>query len=113
MTTLAARLFVWTGGALFVASLAATAYAFLIHWGRTGPFAGWSAVAADAALLTVFAVHHSVFARPSVKAAVVRVVAPRLERSVYVWTASLLLLLVVIGWRPIGGRLYAIGAPLE
>ena len=36
--------------------------------GRPAPAAGWTALAFDAALLTLFALHHSLFARERVKA---------------------------------------------
>ena len=57
-------------------------------------------------LFAVFAAHHSICARESIKAWISRRVPDRLMRSVYVWTASLLLVLVVLAWRPIGGDLY-------
>jgi protein-S-isoprenylcysteine O-methyltransferase Ste14 len=63
-------------------------------------------VAADAGLLTAFALHHSVFARAWVKARMTRLVPAALERSVYVWIASVLLILVCTLWRRIGGTLY-------
>ena len=59
------------------------------------------AVAVDLLLLLVFALHHSVFARTSVKQRLSRVLAPRIERSTYVLTAGLLLALVLWQWRPI------------
>src|SRR6185295_1905998 len=65
-----------------------------------------TAAARDVLLFGVFALHHSLFARPRVKAQVARVVPDRLLRSVYVWTASLLLLIVLALWRPIGGQVY-------
>src|SRR5262245_34135745 len=55
------RLFVWTGGALFVASLAATVYTFAVVWGRSEGSPTLVAIAWDAALFAVFASHHSVF----------------------------------------------------
>ena len=100
------RLFVWTGGALFAGSLSATAWWWAFSLARAAPFAGWPPVVYDAALFTVFAVHHSVFARRSIKAALSRVVADRLLRSVYVWAASLLLVVVGLLWRLVGGNLY-------
>ena len=63
-----------------------------------------AAVAFDAALFAVFAFHHSVFARESVKAHLARVLPERLLRSFYVWTASLLLLLVLASWQPVAGE---------
>jgi methanethiol S-methyltransferase len=57
-------------------------------------------------LITIFAFHHSLFARERVKEWMGRRVAPSLLRSVYVWIASLLLMLVCLLWRPIGGEIY-------
>lgn len=102
------RLFVWSGGALFVLSLAACAYAYVIVWASPATNAlAWTPVAVNAALFTVFAFHHSLFARESIKRHVARVVPNRLLRSVYVWTASLLLLIVLAFWQPIAGEAYA------
>lgn len=100
------RLFVWTGGALFVGSLAATAWWWAFSLARVAPFAGWPPIVYDAVTFTVFALHHSVFARASIKAALSRLIAERLLRSVYVWTASLLLVAVCRLWRLVGGNLY-------
>jgi methanethiol S-methyltransferase len=109
------RFFVWCGGALFVLSLLACAYKYVFVWaslptpaGRSSPGSpGW-ALAIDATLFAVFALHHSLFARDSIKRRVVRLVPDRLLRSVYVWTASLLLLVVLALWQPVGGPAYAI-----
>jgi protein-S-isoprenylcysteine O-methyltransferase Ste14 len=114
------RLFVWSGGALFVLSLAACAYEYLFVWGSL-PTAGpsspgsprtpgnpGSSVAIDAALFAVFALHHSLFARESIKRRLARLLPDRLLRSFYVWTASLLLLLVLVLWQPIAGHVYAV-----
>jgi protein-S-isoprenylcysteine O-methyltransferase Ste14 len=102
-------LFRWCGGALFVASLGWTAWAYAVDWGRGGPFLpgrGLRAAAADALLVSVFAAHHSLFARDRVKTALAPIVPDRLLRSTYVWAASLLLAAVVFWWRPVGGVLY-------
>jgi protein-S-isoprenylcysteine O-methyltransferase Ste14 len=101
------RAFVWLGGALFAASLGLCAWTFGVVMGRASPAAGWDAIAADGALITIFALHHSVCARERVKEAIARRVPAPLLRSVYVWIASLLLMLVCLLWRPIGGELYA------
>ena len=103
-----ARVFVWLGGALFAASLGLCAWTYGVVLGREYPPAGWPALAADTALVTVFAFHHSLFARERVKAWLARGVAAGLLRSVYVWIASLLLVLVCLAWRPIGGGIYAV-----
>ena len=93
---------------MFVAALSAAAYAFLVSWATPSPHPGYArAIVVDFALLTVFATHHSVFARESTKRRMAAAVPERLLRSVYVWTASLLLLAALALWRPIGGDLYA------
>jgi methanethiol S-methyltransferase len=96
--------FVWCGGALFVASLAYGTWWYLFRLGADRPFAGWPAIAWDAALVTIFACHHSVFARERVKAQLQPLFGDRL-RSVYVWVASLLLMMVCLAWRSIGATL--------
>jgi protein-S-isoprenylcysteine O-methyltransferase Ste14 len=101
------RLFVWVGGALFVASLAVCAYQYFFVWGSSDDVHP-DAVAVNALLFGLFAMHHSVFARERVKARVARLVPDRLLRSVYVWTASALLLLVCALWRPVGGEVYRV-----
>jgi protein-S-isoprenylcysteine O-methyltransferase Ste14 len=100
------RLFVWVGGALFVASLAGLVCWYAVALGRPYPYAGARSIAADLALFSLFALHHSLLARAPVKAVLSRVIPDRLLRSVYVWTASLLLIMVCLLWQPIGGELY-------
>ncbi len=100
-----ARAFVWTGGAVFVASLAGCAWWYLVPLGQVRPGAGWPPVVRDTALVTIFALHHSVFARDSIKQRL-RAIPPRLLRSVYVWIASLLLILLCALWQPIGAEFY-------
>ena len=107
-----ARVFVWLGGAIFAASLALCAWCYATVMGRSLPAAGWAAVAADAALITMFALHHSFFARQRVKDWLSRTLPASLLRSLYVWVASLLLILVSLWWRPIGGEIYAARGPL-
>lgn len=106
------RLFVWAGGALFVLSLAACVFCYVVLW--SAPEAGDGsagqararAIAVDAGLFAVFALHHSLFARESMKRRLARRVPDRLLRSVYVWTASLLLLGVLASWQPVAGDVY-------
>ena len=57
-------------------------------------------------LFTLFAAHHSLFARTGIKRWIASRVPPELERSTYVWIASLLLILVWIAWRPLPGVAY-------
>ena len=56
-------------------------------------------------IFTVFALHHSLCARGPIKRWL-EVIRPHLRRSVYVWTASLLLIGVCLAWQPIGGDVY-------
>lgn len=89
-----------------MSSLAFTAWWYVVWLGRVTPFAGWPPVAFDAMLFSAFALHHSALARPSLKAALARFCPERLPRSVYVWTASLLLILVCLFWRRVGGEAF-------
>jgi methanethiol S-methyltransferase len=107
------RLFAWAGGALFVLALARTAWLYAFELGRPALFADPGAVLIDLVLFTIFALHHSLFARNAIKRVVARAVPERALRSVYVWIASALLIAVCEGWRPVGGTIYAATAPLS
>jgi methanethiol S-methyltransferase len=102
---MAARAFVWLGGGIFVVSLAWCGWWYLFVLGRSLPPAGWRPLLIDALLFTIFALHHSLFARDIARRWLMRIPA-RLHRSVYVWVASLLLIVVCVLWRPVGGELY-------
>jgi protein-S-isoprenylcysteine O-methyltransferase Ste14 len=102
------RVFVWAGGALFVIALAATACTYFIRWAQPSSAENRVSIAADAGLVTLFALHHSLFARESVKRLLVRTVPDRLLRSVYVWTASVLMLAVLVWWQPVPGTLFEV-----
>ena len=90
---------------MFVAALALCGYSYVVVWARSAPFDS-GAIAIDLLLFTAFAAHHSVFAREPVKRWLVTLVPEGLLRSVYVWMASLLLILVCVGWQPVGGDVY-------
>ena len=108
------RAFVWVGGAMFVASLAFCAYTYVVTWstargrapGRLSLETGWAAFGFDALLLTVFAMHHSLFARETMKRWLARTLPERLLRSVYIWTASVLLAGACALWQPLGSDVY-------
>jgi protein-S-isoprenylcysteine O-methyltransferase Ste14 len=101
------RTFAWSGGVMFALSLAVCAYAYLIVWATpAAQLLSPAAIVADTLLITIFAAHHSVFAREQVKAAVARSIPERLLRSFYVWIASVLFILVCVLWVPVGGEVY-------
>jgi methanethiol S-methyltransferase len=104
------RVFVWMGGTTFAASLAYCTWWYLFRLGRTLPRTGIDALARDAALVTIFAVHHSLFARDRVKRILLHAFGGLL-RSFYVWIASALLIAVCTWWRPIGGDWYDARGP--
>ena len=104
--TLSEKVFAWMGGGLFVGALADCAYTYAVRWAVPVAGDGLVSVGADAALLTVFALHHSLLARESAKALIERIVPKRLLRASYVWTASALLLMVLRLWRPVGATAY-------
>jgi methanethiol S-methyltransferase len=76
--------------------------------GAAGPL--WSAVLVNAALLGLFAVQHTVMARPAFKRWWTRFVPEAIERSTFVLAASLALVLVVWLWQPMPVTVWSIEA---
>jgi len=107
------------GAVCYVAFLATFLYAIgfvgnlLVPKGIDSPpsQAFWPALGVDALLLTLFAVQHSVMARPWFKKRWTRLVAPALERSTYVLFASVALALLMWQWRPLGGEVWTVESP--
>jgi len=71
------------------------------------PFA--LSVLVDVALLGLFAVQHSVMARPAFKCWWTRIVPPPVERSTFVLAASGALILLFWQWRPVGALVWDLG----
>jgi methanethiol S-methyltransferase len=76
----------------------------------TGPF--WPSLSIDIALLTAFALQHSVMARPAFKRRWTRIVPEAAERSTYVLFSSVALIALFAFWQPLGGTIWAVTDPL-
>jgi protein-S-isoprenylcysteine O-methyltransferase Ste14 len=77
-----------------------------------GPHAGAPVAAAiDLLLLLLFAVQHTVMARPWFKRRWARIVPEPAERATFVLAASLALALLFWLWRPIGGTAWSLPEP--
>jgi len=65
-----------------------------------------TALMMDLGLLILFALQHSIMARPAFKRVLTRVVPEAVERSTYVLASSLAMLLLFWLWRPLGGTVW-------
>jgi methanethiol S-methyltransferase len=72
---------------------------------------GAQALLIDLGLLAIFAVQHSLMARPFFKQWITRFIPEQAERSTYVLAASLALILLVTFWQPLGGVIWNVEAP--
>ena len=102
------KAFAWTGALLFLVSL--LSFGLVYGWRLRIPAppstAVWRDVVDNVLLFTIFALHHSVMARTGAKAWITRRVPPDLERSLYVWIASVLFLAVCWLWQPLPGVIW-------
>lgn len=71
-----------------------------------GEGAWQTALLIDLGLLSIFALQHSVMARPAFKSLLTRVIPPAAERSTYVMASSLAMMLLFWKWKPLGGTVW-------
>ncbi len=106
--------FAWIGALLFLLSL--LSFGLVYGWRLRVPAppsaAVWRHVLDNILLFTIFALHHSIMARTGAKAWISRVLPADLERSAYVWIASLLFLAVCLLWQPLPGTVWEAGGVL-
>ena len=76
----------------------------------TLPF--WSALLINASLLGLFAVQHSVMARPFFKRWLARFIPVAAERSTYTLASSLALIVLFAFWQPMGGMVWQVESGL-
>lgn len=66
----------------------------------------------DGVVLALFAVQHSVMARPAFKRWWTRIVPKEAERSTYILFASIALIVMFVYWEPIGGGVWDVQSPV-
>ena len=101
------------GLACYVVFFATFLYAIWFVWtmDQLLPQAGAGrALLIDTGLLLLFALQHSVMARQGFKRVWARIVPQPIERSTYVLSASLALLLVIVFWQPIPSVIWEVEA---
>jgi protein-S-isoprenylcysteine O-methyltransferase Ste14 len=107
------KLFRWSGALVFLLSLLSFLAMYAIRLRVPAPDDGSATrdAVANVVLFTVFALHHSIMARTGAKARLTRLVPADLERSVYVWIASVLFLAVCWMWQPLPGIVWQVRGP--
>lgn len=101
---------------LFLAT-ALVAAAFIGNFGLAGTMDSaptvplGQALAINLGLLTVFALQHSIMARPAFKRWWTQFIPPAAERSTYVLASNLAILALCYFWEPIGGTIWSVSSP--
>lgn len=110
-----AKVFSWGGAVVFAVALVYGIRAYVVDFAEVAPpGTPWAMpLAIDLALFSAFALHHSVLARAGLKHRVRARFGRGAERSLYVWSASLLFLWCCLAWRPLPGVLFAWPTALE
>jgi methanethiol S-methyltransferase len=107
-----ARVFSIAGGLLFASSIGYFLWFYLFGLDRRAPsMPALSALTLNVALFSIFALHHSLFARTPMRAWMARNVSPRLERTIYVWIASVSFFAVCLFWQPAGAPIWDAHGP--
>jgi len=102
-------LIAWSGAGVFVISLLWFMYSYTVRFQAGSRSASlMTPVTQDLLSFSLFAAHHSAFARPRLKQWIQRIAPSELERSLYTWIASLLFILVCAWWAPLPGVLYTL-----
>lgn len=66
----------------------------------------------DIALLSAFALQHSIMARPAFKRLWTRIIPAVIERSTYVLVSSVMLAAIIYFWQPLGGVIWDLTDPV-
>ena len=97
------------GGLVFAGSLIYFSWRYAFGFNAPAPGDAWIfPTTINVLLFSAFALHHSVFARSGAKDALTRVVPLALERTTYVWIASLMFIAVCAAWQPVPGAVWNI-----
>ncbi len=101
--------FAWTTAALFLASLLFFLHSYFVRFDDVRASGTWVQPALiNLLLFSLFASHHSLFARTGLKRRVNAVVSPALERTIYTLISSALFALTCWLWRDVPGVVYAL-----
>lgn len=71
----------------------------------SNPFS-WQSILINTALFLIFPLQHSIVVRPHIKEQIQKIVPKLLERSIYVGTSGIAMLIVLFGWQQFGPMLY-------